>query len=275
MPDSFYKMRHLPSIVFLTLLISLLPRVAVAQEIADASQLGPGDLILVSVYEHPDLTIRTRVSSSGKISFPMIGIVYVQGATEREVEEEIAGQLAERNLVNNPQVLVLIEEHVSHQIAVLGQVRDPGKHSLDFGRSIFDVLAAAGGTTADAHDRVTILVEGDPNRTRQFDLSRLVAAAGESDAVPQLSAADVVFVPRMDVFYVYGEVQRPGSYRLESQMKVVQALSVAGSITDTGSDRGMKIRRTNPATGEVDEIDVDLNDRVEPRDVILVRERLF
>ncbi len=236
--------------------------------------IGIGDVLVITVYEHPDLETRTRVSGSGKINFPLLGVMEVRGLSERGLEGRISFELAQRSLVNNAQVNVLIEDHVSNRIAVLGQVRSPGLHSLDYGTSLLELLAAAGGLAEQAHHRISILRGGDPNDAEQFDLSGLGATDLQSLSVPDLQPTDVVFVRRMDMFYVYGEVQNPGTYRLEQEMTVVQALSVAGSITEAGTDRRIKIRRLDE-NGKVREFDVGLNDRVLPDDVVQVNERLF
>ena len=105
--------------------------------------IGIGDVLVVTVYEHPDLETRTRVSGSGKINFPLLGVIEVRGRTERDLERRISYELAARSLVNSAQVNVLIEDHVSNRVAILGQVRSPGLHSLDYGSSLLELLAAA------------------------------------------------------------------------------------------------------------------------------------
>ena len=246
----------------------------VAAEAAEGFAIGAGDVVSITVYEHPDLELRTRVSGSGKINYPLLGVVEVIGLTERMLEGRIASELAGRSLIKNPQVNVLIEDHLSNRVAVLGQVRSPGMHTLDYGNSLLELLAASGGLTEHAHHRISVLRGGDPNRTEQFDLSGLGVVGEQASTVPTLQPSDVVFVSRMDMFYVYGEVQQPGAYRLEPGMTVVQALSVAGSVTQTGTDRRIKIRRLAEG-GNVREFDAELNDPVWPDDVVQVRERLF
>jgi polysaccharide export outer membrane protein len=81
-------------------------------------------------------------------------------------------------------------------------------------------------------------------------------------------------VQRAPIFYIYGEVQRSGAYRLEPDMTVMQALSVGGGVTPRGTDRGLKIRR-KAGNGNFQTIDARLTDPLEPNDVIYVRESLF
>ncbi len=81
-------------------------------------------------------------------------------------------------------------------------------------------------------------------------------------------------MPRAANFYIYGEVQRPGAYRLEPAMTVMQALSVGGGVTPRGTERGVKVNR-RVGDDAIRKLEVSLNDRVQPGDVIYVAERLF
>jgi polysaccharide export outer membrane protein len=81
-------------------------------------------------------------------------------------------------------------------------------------------------------------------------------------------------VPKAPVYYIYGEVQRPGSYRIERGMTIRQALALAGGLTARGTERRMKVER-QLENGEKDMVSVELTDVVRADDVIYVRESLF
>lgn len=258
--------------VYLTLVTFCLSQV-VGYVAASEYEIGPGDLLQVTVYEHPDLATKTRVSTNGKINFPLVGAVALSNLTERQAEDRIAKLLKQGRFVKSPQVTVIVEEHLSHQVSVLGEVSKPGKYTLDTGNTLLDIIALAGGVTDTAHDRIIILKNNSANSKQELDLVQTLRH-GEMSELVELEAGDVIFVPRMDVFYIYGEAQRPGSYRLERNMSVMQALAVAGSVTDKGSERGIKIKRVN-GLGEVKVLDANLTDSVEPNDVIYIRESWF
>jgi len=78
----------------------------------------------------------------------------------------------------------------------------------------------------------------------------------------------------MDVFYIYGEAQRPGSYRLQRNMTVMQALSMGGGLTSRGTQRGIQIKRKD-ANGTIVTINADLSEELLPDDVVYVKESLF
>ncbi len=85
---------------------------------------------------------------------------------------------------------------------------------------------------------------------------------------------DIINVARQPMFYIYGEVQRPGAFRLEQGMSVVQALSLGGGLTARGTQRGIKILRRDDK-GAMQELDAQLADPVKKDDVIYVKESLF
>ena len=151
----------------------------------------------------------------------------------------------------------------------------PGRYALD-GRNtkLTDILALAGGIGPTGDDNVIVMThqDGKPRRL-DVDVPAMYRAADMTNDI-ELSSGDVVFVQRAPVFYIYGEVQRAGAYRLEPGMTVMQALSVGGGVTPRGTLRGLKINRRGPADGDA-RIDAALTDRVQPDDVIYVRERLF
>lgn len=85
---------------------------------------------------------------------------------------------------------------------------------------------------------------------------------------------DLIYVERAPRFYIYGEVQRAGSYRLERNMTVIQGLSVGGGLNPKGTERGLKIQRRD-ANGKLETLDVKPNDLIQPDDVIYIRESIF
>jgi polysaccharide export outer membrane protein len=108
---------------------------------------------------------------------------------------------------------------------------------------------------------------------REIDVSGMYRS-GDLSANIELQNGDEVFVPPAPVFYIYGEVQRAGAYRLQPDMVVMHALSLGGGLTTRGTERGLKIHRRLP-DGSVQKVDAVLTDAVQPNDVIYVKEALF
>jgi len=236
--------------------------------------LGEGDSIRITVFQNPDLTTETRISERGTITFPLVGEISLAGLTPVDAEARIADKLIKGKFVLKPQVSLNVIRVRSRQVSVLGQVARPGRYPLDDTSSnLTDILALAGGVSPTGDDNVTVMVTRD-GKTAKLEINvPTMYRTGDLSRNLQLENGDTIFVQRAPVFYIYGEVQRAGSYRLEQGMTVMQALSVGGGVTPRGTDRGVKIRRK---TGDgTQAIDARLIDPVQADDVIYVRESLF
>jgi len=261
-----------PFVALLCLAVMLLPGTAFGQS---RETLGEGDSIRITVFQNPDLTTETRISEQGTITFPLIGEVAIAGLTPAGAQARIARQLIEGKFVLKPQVSLNVVRVRSRQVSVLGQVARPGRYPLDDTSSnLTDLLALAGGISTTGDDNVTVMVTRN-GKTAKLDINvPTMYRTGDLSQNIQLQSGDAIFVQRAPVFYIYGEVQRAGTYRLEPDMTVMQALSVGGGVTPRGTDRGLKIRR-KAGNGNFQTIDAHLTDPLEPNDVIYVRESLF
>lgn len=266
-----YPMKYLSgyAIVLLLLLVAMTARADNAEY-----RIGTGDVLRITVYSQPDLTTEARVSETGSITFPLIGEVRLAGSTPAEAEADIGRRLVKGGLINEPHVNVNVVQYRSQQVAVLGRVNRPGKFSLEKPSRVTDVLAMAGGIAADGSDVIT-LTRTTQGKTERYEIDAvaLFKVEGEQNN-PLVQDGDIINVPRQPVFYIYGEVQRPGSFRLENDMSIVQALSQAGGLTPRGTQRGIKIMRRDEG-GILQEIPAQLADTVQANDVIHVRESLF
>src|SRR6266436_2679820 len=226
--------------------------------------LGGGDSVRITVFQNPDLTTETRISERGTITFPLIGEISLAGLTPAGAEARIAKQLIEGKFVLKPQVSLNVVRVRSRQVSVLGQVARPGRYALDDTSSnLTDILALAGGISSTGDDKVTVMIARN-GKTAKMDIDvPTMYRTGDLSRNLQLESGDAIFVQRAPVFYIYGEVQRAGVYRLEPAMTVMQALSVGGGVTQRGTDRGLKIRRRTPA-GELHAIDARLTDTLQP-----------
>ena len=236
--------------------------------------LGAGDKLRIAVFQSPELTTEARISQRGTVLMPLVGEVTLVGLTPAEAGARIAERLKSGDFLKNPQVTVSVLEVRSRQVTVLGQVNRPGKFALDGSDAkLTDILALAGGVNANGADTVTILVRRSDPQKREINLPEMLRD-GDLSANLKIESGDMIYVDRAPVFYIYGEVQRAGAYRLEPNMDVMQALAVGGGITPRGTERGMKIRR-RAADGSIQSISAKPTDPVQANDVIYVRESLF
>jgi len=241
--------------------------------------LSPGDVVRITVYDHPDMGTVTRVSETGRVNLPLIGEVPVAGVTPPQAASRIAARLRDGKYIKNAQVSLFVERHRSPLVSILGEVQRPGKfpvrdpNSEDI-RTVSDLLAAAGGVNGNAADYATLIKKGEKGTVSQrIDLLALLQRGDMSQNVA-IDAGDVLHVPRAALFYIYGEVQRPGTYRLERDMTLMQALAVGGGPNQRGTTRGIEIRRRN-GDGSVTTRKAKLTETLQPEDVIYVKESLF
>jgi len=238
-------------------------------------RLGPGDQIRVQVYQNPDLSIEARVSEQGTINYPLVGSIQLGGSTISQAENRIASALRSGQYLKNPQVNIVLLQVRGNQVAVLGQVQKPGRFPLETTNTrVSDMLAAAGGVTPMGDDVliVTGTRAGKPFR-KVIDIPALfLNQRGDDDILVQ--GGDTIFVNKAPVYYIYGEAQRPGPYRIERGMTVQQAVAQGGGPTPRGSLNRLRLTRVGPDGRQV-EMDAKLTDPVLPNDVIYVRESLF
>jgi polysaccharide biosynthesis/export protein len=237
--------------------------------------LGPGDVIRVSVYQNPDLTLETRVSDQGQISFPLIGLVSLNGSSVAAAQERIAKMLKDGGFVLRPQVSVQVVQIRSAQVSILGQVGRPGRYPIEAVNSkVSEMIAAAGGVVPGGGDVVTVVgTRGGKPVKYDIDLPAILQS-GKAELDIVVVNGDILYVDRAPVVYLYGEVARPGAIRLERGMTVMQALSQAGGMTPRGTERGMRVHRRN-AAGAMAVLELKMNDPIQREDVITVRESIF
>lgn len=238
--------------------------------------MAAGDVVRVQVFQNPDLTLESRISESGTVTMPLIGAVRLGGLTAAEAERRIASALEGGGFLQRPQVTVLLLQIRGSQVSVLGQVGRPGRFPLETARTrLSDMLALAGGTLPAGDDMVVVtgVREGQPFR-REVDLPALFLPGGAADADLVLQGGDVIFVHRAPTVYIFGQAQRPGAFRIEREMTVMQALALAGGPTPRGSLNRLQLHRSD-GNGGIATVVPRLSDPVRANDVIYVRESLF
>jgi polysaccharide biosynthesis/export protein len=257
------------------MLLSLLAFQASAQERQPEYVLGAGDVIRIVVFQNPDLTLETRVSENNTITYPLIGAVAVGGAIIPAAEQMIAQALMAGGFLRDPQVNISLLHSRGHQVSVLGNVNRPGRFPLEtFNMRVSEMLAIAGGIAPTGGDVATVTgVRNGQSFRKMIDVSSMLSNERLKDDVV-LAGGDVIYVHRQPVFYIYGEVQRPGSYRIERNMTIQQALAQAGGPTPRGTERGLRLFRRGP-TAAAHELRPKLQELVEPDDVLFVRESIF
>jgi len=243
--------------------------------------VGAQDVLKVLVFDEPQLSGTFRVDTDGAFQYPFIGRVSAAGRTLRSIEEELARRLAE-GFVRRPQVSIEVDQFRSRSLFVVGEVRSPGKYPLTGQMTLIEALAQAGYTTSTAGSDVLILRTADAAAGREVSPSQASETvtvslaelqSGRSTANITLREGDTIFVPKADRFFVSGFVRSPGAFAYERGMTVLQALTLAGGVTERGSTRGVRVQRV--VNGKKVEVSVKLTDPILPNDTIIVRQRLI
>ncbi len=181
-------------------------------------RLGAGDLLHITVSGYTEMITDVRVSESGSITYPFIGEVKAANLSTQQLEGIISKRLGDGGFIKDAQVTVLVSEYQGQKISVMGQVAKPGQYPLTSSAKVLDLLAAAGGAVPlAAADQATLIRKDGTKAT--IDLQSLFE--GDPTQNPTVSGGDTIYVPRAPQFYIYGEVQKPGMYRLERNMTAV------------------------------------------------------
>ena len=249
-----------------------------------AYHIGVRDVLEVSVFAHEDLSGVSTVPPDGVLRFPLIGALTVVGRTVSEVEAELAQRLGADFLVD-PQVSVRVKEYESQWVNIVGEVKVPGKYPLKGAVTLVDVLTQAGGLTDKAGNDITLTrLEPDvPGGARRVTLARedLFAPDNRRVNVP-VRHQDVISVSEQEMFYIQGEVGRPGSYPLERGYTVLKAVSIAGGFSQWADQKEVELLRDEggerrklvlnlKAIAERKKPDIDLL----PEDILIVKRRVL
>jgi len=244
--------------------------------------VGPQDILTITSFDQEDLTGKYPVDADGTFTFPLIGRVKAGGLTLRELEAELK-RLLKDGFFKDPQIAVGVETYKSQKVHIVGEVRNPGTYPLTGDMSLIEAIARAGSTLPSASGEV-LIVRGKPGQTagpsvptgNETDVTTVDLKELQSGALSQnvaLKDNDTLFVPRAESVYVFGQVKSPGAYPIQRSTTVLQALSLAGGVTERGATGRIKIVRIEK--GKTVEIKVKLTDSVRPGDTIMVPERFF
>ena len=237
--------------------------------------VGEGDILKITVYDHPDLATTERVSGDGTIKFPFIGNVKVGGKSISNISKEITSFLADGYIVD-PYVTVFVEEFKSRKAIILGQVYKPGVYVLSESTTFLELISKAGGLTKDTGDNAIIKrksFDSGEEKVISIDLKRLIEK-GDTSLDVVLMDSDNIFISKAGVFYITGEVEKPDAYKHELGVTVIKAVTMAGGFTDKASPKKTKIIRKIGKEEKVME-KVKMDEPVFPNDVIVVPESFF
>ncbi len=224
---------------------------------------------------HPT-DVKDIIAEAGGLTQDASEIITVVRSDKRS--EYDLNEVIERRNLSAQDIRLIGDETVYisvRDVAVTGQVQRPGKYGIQGGtRKISDFVALAGGANEVAGESLffTTSRSGSPD-TKEINIDELFrspAAEFNKDLVP----GDVIYIPKAPQFYIYGEVQHPGMYKIDKNMTVMQAIAKAGGITIRGTQRSVKLHRKN-AEGKLVKQTPELTGTLMDEDVLFIEESLL
>jgi polysaccharide biosynthesis/export protein len=221
-----------------------------------AGPIGAGDLLEVSVFDTPELSGKLRVSNTGDVSFPLIGMLHLQNATAEQAQNLVRQKLIDGAFVINPQVTIFVAEYATQGVSIVGEVHKPGVYPAFGEHHLLDYLSLAEGLTPLAGTNITIAHVGHSNDPLHVKVTSGASPTPENN--PLILPGDTIFVERTGLVYVIGDVARPGGFPMDhdEQITILQALALAQGTNYTAAKGSTRLIRTTPQ-GRV-EIPVDL-----------------
>jgi polysaccharide export outer membrane protein len=223
--------------------------VAMAQAMTDLAEstdyiLGPGDLIVISIFESAELNTETRISSRGDVSLPLLGRVHIEGLSASEAEKRIEEALL-KDYMHSAHVSLFVKERMNQQITLVGAVKQPGTFETQSRKRLLEVLALAGGLGETAGDTAYVTrkdANGKDNRVFLVDLDALLTQ-GRVEMNMMIQGGDLIFVPESDMIQVDGAVRRPGSFKIDGDMSIDSAIASAGGLASYADEEDIKLIR--------------------------------
>ncbi|PKN13273.1 MAG: periplasmic polysaccharide biosynthesis/export protein [Deltaproteobacteria bacterium HGW-Deltaproteobacteria-4] len=239
-------------------------------------QIGPGDVLKISIYDHPDLMTVARVDNEGYILLPLAGRVQVGGLTPSSASQTIAAALGDDYIVN-PQASVFVQEFRSKKVFIIGEVVRPGLYELSGPTTLLELVSKAGGLTRGAGHNATIRRNGANGtageKNIEVNIAELLQSGSETVNLLLLDG-DSITIPKAAVIYVTGQVNRPSALPVEPDTTVIKAITMAGGFTALASQGKIKIIRKINGVEQILE-KVPLHEKLMPEDVMVVPESFF
>src|SRR5690606_34978599 len=159
-------------------------------------QIGPSDVLSITVWNHEEMNRTLTVRPDGMISFPLVGEILVVGLTPAQLQDVMESALQKYINIVEGEVSVLVDEVHSYKVSVLGRVRLPGRFEFQSQATVLDALAQAGGLTDFASSSDILILRPGPDDVQRirFDY-REVMRSSQDDGRMFIFPGDIILVP--------------------------------------------------------------------------------
>jgi len=238
--------------------------------------IGPGDVLNIEVWNHPDVSRDVTVDDRGEIKLPPVRRMSVMAFTAYQLEEELAQFLAKYLI--DPIVFVTVKEFNSQRIIALGEITS-GMYALKRRTTLVEILGEIGGTTENADTSRIKLIKKD-GEIFIYDLNELISDPKKGNEA-LVSGGDTIFVPPLELqrVSVLGQVKSPKMIIIKGKLTLVEAITQAGGFNENAVKSSVVVLR-----GELGALkgyrvntnrifkkgDIGLNITLEPGDIVYV-----
>jgi polysaccharide export outer membrane protein len=231
----------------------------------DGYVVGVGDVVEIAVLGREEFKPRVQVQVDGTIQLPYLHSVMASNLTVIQLRDRVAKLLRDGGYYVDPVVSVTVVSFASRYVTVLGEIATPGLVPVDRSYRVSEILARVGGPRPSAGDELIL------RRTTGEEIVlpiEMLSRGGPADD-PQVQPGDKLFVAAAPNFYIYGQVNAPGSYKVERGMTLRMALARGGGLTERGSTNRLSVFRNGR------QIRVSLDAVLLGGDTVVVGERFF
>lgn len=224
--------------VAVLMLATVWPGVAASQDSVEYT-IGPGDVLSVAVWRHPELERQVTVRTNGLATFPPVGDVRAAGLTPSGFSRQLTERLRDY-MGETTQVTVTVQQFNSRAVFLSGQVAAPGRYSFEQMPDVLQLISQAGGPLPSADLSSVAIVRAGPSGPVVLPVDLAAYMRGELASLPVLQAGDTVEVPSVmgiggmgggGLVYVLGEVAAPGAFPTTDRLDLFQAIALAGGTT--------------------------------------------
>jgi len=256
--------------------------------------LGPQDSLLIRVADETEIPAGPyEIDLDGNLLVPDVGTIHAAGITVRQLQAEITQRL--KSLLQRPIVTISVAEYHSQRVSVLGAVASPGVHQIQGRKTLYEVISEAGGLRQDAGDTINIsrekkwgpipLPDAKMDPSGEYCVAKLNVQAVMNARNPaeniSIKPGDVITVPKAELVYVIGAVNRAGGFPLTERqsMTVLQALALAEGLGRTASAKHARILHAAVGSAPRTQTDLDLrqimqgkapDEALQPEDILFV-----
>lgn len=231
----------------------------------DGYVIGVGDVVEIAVLGREEFKPRVQVQVDGTVQLPYLHSVMASNLTVIQLRERVAKLLRDGGYYVDPVVSVTVVSYASRYVTVLGEFASPGLIPVDRSYRVSEILARAGGPRPGASDELVLRRATGEEIVLPIEM---LSRGGPQDD-PLVQPGDKLFIGAAPNFYIYGQVNAPGSYRVERGMTLRMALARGGGLTERGSSNRLSVFRNGR------EVRVSLDTVLQGGDTVVVGERFF